>query len=245
MNNIEEIKTKICKECHCEKLVEDFYKRKDYNGYRHKCKLCITKNSNIYYKENIHKVKERHSIYSKIHKKENNEYAKLYRLEHKKEIAEKNKAYRLKHKTELSKKRKQYCQDNRDKIKKYRLKNKDRLNKHYNDRRSVDINFKLRCNLSRRFRKAVKQQKTIKSKGSLELLGCSLDDFRKHLESQFKEGMSWENHTYKGWHMDHIKPCALFDLTDPKQKAECFHYSNYQPLWWQENLKKGDRCVNE
>ena len=55
--------------------------------------------------------------------------------------------------------------------------------------------------------------------------------------------MSWNNHGKFGWHMDHIKPCASFDLTDPKQQEECFHYSNYQPLWWNENLSKGAKVL--
>ena len=46
---------------------------------------------------------------------------------------------------------------------------------------------------------------------------------------------------FRGWHIDHIKPCASFDLTDPKQQQQCFHYSNLQPLWWYDNLSKGDK----
>jgi len=51
--------------------------------------------------------------------------------------------------------------------------------------------------------------------------------------------MSWDNYGYRGWHIDHIRPCASFDLTDPEQQRECFHYTNLQPLWWQDNLRKG------
>ena len=73
----------------------------------------------------------------------------------------------------------------------------------------------------------------------------SLEDFKKHLESKFKEGMTWDNHTFKGWHIDHIIPCSSFDLTDPKQQEECFHYSNMQPLWWYENLSKGNKVEKD
>jgi hypothetical protein len=62
-----------------------------------------------------------------------------------------------------------------------------------------------------------------------------------HLESQFKPGMSWKNHGPKGWHIDHIKPLASFDLSSPKEQAIAFSYKNTQPLWWHENLAKGDR----
>jgi hypothetical protein len=76
-----------------------------------------------------------------------------------------------------------------------------------------------------------------KSVGTLELLGCSVARVRAHLEGQFRPGMSWNN--YGEWHIDHIRPCAKFDLTKPEQQKQCFHYSNVQPLWAGENLSKG------
>jgi len=71
----------------------------------------------------------------------------------------------------------------------------------------------------------------------LDLLGCTVEELRAHLEKQFKRGMSWSN--YGRWHIDHIRPCASFDLTDPEQQRICFHYSNLQPLWAEENMRKG------
>lgn len=53
--------------------------------------------------------------------------------------------------------------------------------------------------------------------------------------------MSWENRGNFGWHVDHIKPCASFDLTKPEEQAKCFHYTNLQPLWARENIAKGDK----
>lgn len=63
-----------------------------------------------------------------------------------------------------------------------------------------------------------------------EVLGCSIDELKIYLESKFKPGMSWENYSRYGWHIDHIKPCSKFDLSDPEQQKQCFHYSNLQPL---------------
>lgn len=97
--------------------------------------------------------------------------------------------------------------------------------------------FKLTRNLRKRVWDAL--QGTCKSAKTLELLGCSASELRQHLEKQFVPGMSWENYG-PVWHVDHIKPCAKFDLTDPTQQRECFHYSNLQPLWALENIKKGD-----
>lgn len=89
--------------------------------------------------------------------------------------------------------------------------------------------------------KATKKQGTIKSKRTLELLGTSIEIFRQWLESQFTKGMTWSNIGKFGWHIDHVKPCASFDLTDPHQQKACFHYTNLQPLWWRDNLSKGAR----
>lgn len=74
-----------------------------------------------------------------------------------------------------------------------------------------------------------------------KLLGCSLEEFWKHLESQFQPGMTREN--YGKWHVDHIKPCISFDLTKISQQKKCFHYTNLQPLWAEENLKKGSKIL--
>ena len=71
-----------------------------------------------------------------------------------------------------------------------------------------------------------------------EYVGCSAEDLAKHLEGKFSDGMSWDNRGE--WHIDHIRPCASFDLTDPAQQRECFHYSNLQPLWAADNLRKSD-----
>lgn len=61
------------------------------------------------------------------------------------------------------------------------------------------------------------------------------------MQLQFKDGMNWGNYNYNGWHIDHIKPCALFDLSKEEEQKKCFHYTNLQPLWGIDNLKKGDR----
>ena len=74
-----------------------------------------------------------------------------------------------------------------------------------------------------------------------ELLGCTITELRQHLEAQFVDGMDWDNYGRNGWHIDHIRPCASFDLTDPHQQRQCFHYTNLQPLWEADNIRKGAR----
>lgn len=77
-----------------------------------------------------------------------------------------------------------------------------------------------------------------KSKHTLELLGCDYDFLIKYIESKWADGMNWGNYGRKGWHIDHIRPCASFDLSDINQRMECFNYKNLQPLWAKDNLLK-------
>lgn len=82
-----------------------------------------------------------------------------------------------------------------------------------------------------------------KSDSILGLIGCSVEQFRAHIETQFLVGMSWEN--YGMWEIDHKRPCVTFDLTDPNQQRQCFHFSNCQPLWKRDNRSKGDKYVQQ
>ena len=78
---------------------------------------------------------------------------------------------------------------------------------------------------------------------SVELIGCSIFDLKAYLASKFTEGMSWEN--YGKWHIDHIIPCCAFNLVDPQEQLKCFHYTNLQPLWAEDNMRKGDKIIKQ
>jgi len=102
--------------------------------------------------------------------------------------------------------------------------------------------YKLRITVSERIRQALKYHLagTYKKKDStIELLGCSIDELKTYLQNQFKEGMTWQNHGE--WHIDHIIPCAAFDLSKKEDCLKCFNYKNLQPLWAHENLSKSDK----
>lgn len=107
------------------------------------------------------------------------------------------------------------------------------------NRRKTDLDFKLRQYLRSRLAHALRDNQ--KTGSAIDDLGCSIEDLRKHLESQFTGDMSWDNYGRKGWHIDHIEPLAKFDLTDREQFLKANHYTNLQPLWWHENISKGDR----
>lgn len=148
----------------------------------------------------------------KKYRKKNSERSKIYSATHKKEISIYNAAYGKR--------------------------NKSKRAKRVANRLKHDMNFRLRSTLSGRVYSALRQQGTNKSLKTMELLSCSMDFFRQHIESQFTKGMTWDNYKRGGWSLDHIKPCASFDLTKIKEQQKCFHYSNYQPLWEFDNVHK-------
>lgn len=73
----------------------------------------------------------------------------------------------------------------------------------------------------------------------ISLFGCVIGELRQHIERQWLCGMSWDNYGVKGWHIDHIRPIVSFDLSDPEQQKMCFHWTNLQPLWAEDNIRKG------
>ena len=113
---------------------------------------------------------------------------------------------------------------------------KNKLQRLYRKRRKDrDPGFKLLSNCRTHIYKVLKGN--VKSKKTKELLGCTVEELKRHLSSKFVDNMSFEN--YGKWHVDHIKPCAKFDFTKPEEQAKCFHYTNLQPLWAIDNIKKG------
>ena len=146
-------------------------------------------------------------------------------------------------------KKKAYYLDNLDKIKAYRKANVDKIKaqtKAYKisirdknkERYKTDIQYKLSVLLRARFLMALKRNQ--KTGSAVRDLGCSIGELQTHLESKFQSGMTWDNHGLYGWHIDHIKPLASFDLTDRAQLLLACHYTNLQPLWATDNLSKGD-----
>jgi hypothetical protein len=97
--------------------------------------------------------------------------------------------------------------------------------------------YKLTMCLRERLNKAIINNQ--KSGSAVKDLGCTIPELKQYLESKFQEGMSWDNHGLHGWHIDHITPLASFDLTDREQFLKACHYTNLQPLWAKDNLKKG------
>jgi hypothetical protein len=148
---------------------------------------------------------------------------------------DRNKKYDLEHKEERKQYRKLYYSKNSTKLKKSN-------NQCQVVRRKKDPTFRLRCNLSIRIVDALKGK--CKSKRTIELVGCTINELKTHLENKFTEGMTWQNYGKGGWDVDHIIPCAIFELSDPIEQQQCFHYTNLQPLWHLDNMTKSDTITH-
>ena len=220
------MKTKRCSNKKCKqpiKSISDFSKNKiRKDELQNWCNICLK----IYRDKNKEKITKQ----KKKHYKENKD-----------QISKQNKKkYQENKEIILERNRKRYQKIKVERIKQvtiYRIAHKENRNKQHNKRYHSDDLYKIIHNLRRRIHMVLKNNS--KSKRTLELLGCTVEEVKQHLQSQFKSGMSWDNYGVHGWHIDHKKPCAKFDLSDPKQQELCFHYTNLQPLWAIDNLKKG------
>jgi len=188
-----------------------------------------------------HKIKSLLKFHiSKIFKDKHNnwckkcmkKYHKKYRTNpevRKRELISCRKQYLL-HKDIILKRSKEWKQNNKEKINKYK--------KNYEfNRKRIDINYKILHNLRTRVNAALKGNPKLET--TMNLIGCSIEQLKEHLQKQFKFGMSWSN--YGEWHIDHIKPCVRFNLSNQEEQKKCFHYTNLQPLWAKDNLKKKDK----
>lgn len=97
---------------------------------------------------------------------------------------------------------------------------------------------RLRKRVMTRIWRAMKDQK-VNGSGSFSMIGCSVEFLRSYIENKFEQGMSWRN--YGEWHVDHIRPCASFDLSQKDQVFECFNWRNLQPMWASQNISKGSK----
>lgn len=116
---------------------------------------------------------------------------------------------------------------------------RDKTNATERARAKTDIQFAIRRRLRASLRDALNRQDATKVFAISKSLGCSFPFFLKYLESKFLPGMHWGNRHL--WHVDHRRPLASFDLTDPVQQLEASHYTNLQPLWARANQSKGGK----
>lgn len=215
---------KICYKCKKSVDISEFKpKKKNKDGLDSYCKSCLKIVDFEYRRRNKEKLRKRSEDYRKTERYK--EYVKK---------RNKNKEFL----EERRKKARKYYYDNKENRLKY---SKKYYTEYANERKKHDIQFKITCLLRDRLSKAILNKS--KTGSAIRDLGCSISEFKKHIESKFKPGMTWENHGE--WHIDHIIPLASFDLTDRKQVKKACNYKNLQPLWAEENLKKGASVPNE
>ena len=206
--------TKRCTKCQGEFEINNFHSKGFRNGkqrFTSRCKECMAEYNREMYSKHQTKILESKKEYSKKNREMLKQKSKKWYQE--------NREYSLEQ-------RKIYQELNKDAI-------KDRMREYTINKYHSDPNLKIKMNLSRRMRSFFSKN----GSRTIDFIGCSIDDLKLHLEKQFTDGMSWEN--YGDWHVDHIRPCCSFDLTDPEQQRECFNYTNLQPLWARDNLAKG------
>ena len=230
---------KTCTKCNIPKDYSLFRIKSDRkSGYASHCKDC-EKNHR---EHNKIKLQQYQSIYRLNNKDVISEKNKTYKMLNKDVISEKNKEYYLNNKDVIDTKHKLYYVDNKDKYKEYYNNNKNIINEYtkiYNKlRRKTDILFKLRGNIRSLILRTFKNNSIRKNTKSVNILGCTVEEFKVYLESKFDDKMNWENQgSY--WHMDHIKPVSL--ATNEQELIELNHYTNFQPLEKYENLSKSNK----
>ena len=204
------METKVCTKCNIEKELKYFNKMSKVKcGVRSYCRECQSIESKKYRINNKEKIKE----YNTKWNKENQEYYKKYFEEYNKLNYEKEKERKLK-----------WSRDN-----------KEYSNNYQKQRKKEDILFRLKTNI----RTSVNRYLKYKSKHTFDIVGCTPQFLKEHLETQFIDGMTWENRSE--WHIDHIIP-----LSSAKTEDELYmlcHYKNLQPLWAEDNLKKSNKIL--
>lgn len=215
-----EEKKKICPHCNIEKNYSEYHScssRKD--GLQAYCKIC----KKVKFKESkkLSDKKYHEKYYSNPeNQKIKQEYSKKYNSLN----PEKQYEYNKKHKQ----------------TEKHILNRKSYRKKEYDQKYGIDIEFTLKLTLRNRLKNAVLNE--FKKGKTLDMLGCSISEFKQYIESQFDSHMNWSNYGKdKYWELDHIKPCGSFDLTILEEQQKCFHYTNLQPLPITTNRKKSNK----
>ena len=258
---------KICKKCGILKKLSEFELCLEcVDNHRGTCRSCRQIQNKKYREENKEQISQRRKNRYKENKEIIKIKRKIYREKNKNQIIQRKKDYYYKNKDKILKRQKEYREKNKEKIKEYtkryyqnnkdviRERNKKYITKHKKEileykneyrikRMKNDPEYRIKKALRERLRTACKFGFAKKSEKAYNLLGADFETVKAHIESLFQEGMTWKNHGFYGWHIDHIIPCSSFDLTDPEEQKKCFHYTNLQPLWWKDNLSKGDQIL--
>lgn len=271
------MKSKLCYKCKVEyPLSCDFFNidNRSPDGLNGLCKKC----RKIYYERRRSIESKRYKIYYSLNKSKfisrtrkyreqegnrerDRQTAKLYREKNKEKIKEINRQYMMKNRRKIKASQKKYREKNAAllviKKRQYYINNKAKINAYHRHRLKTNVNYRMTANLRSRLWSALRSQNVKKTNRTMYLVGCSMEFLKGHLESNFTSGMSWDNYGRNGWSIDHIIPCAAFDLLNIKEQKKCFNYKNLRPMWEKDNFRKNsfyngkmikarsDRHINE
>ena len=218
-----------------ERILE--YKKEYWKDYYQKNKEAIAEHGKEYREKN----KEARKEYVKEYYQKNREIILLKKKKRDKINKEVAKEYRKKNRERMLERAKEYYQKNKEARKVY-------FREYSRNRYHTDLRFKMSRILRRTLHEKLSKHLIKETNPEFSytetfssFLGCTLEELKTHIENQFEDGMTWENWTYDGWHLDHIVPCSSFDLTKEKEQEKCFHYKNLQPLWAEDNLSKSNK----
>jgi hypothetical protein len=231
------METKVCTKCDVEKNICEFGKLKSSkDGYRYFCKKCRNNIEKTYEGDNVSKRKKkwRNSNKEKIknHYQETRQtildYQKKYREENLGKIKERGKKYYNINKKEIL-----------DKNKVYKKNTKNIRNIYESNKKKNNPVYSLLCGMRSRLCNYLKKSDITKRNKTFDIVGCDPQFLKEHLENQFIDGMGWDNRGE--WHIDHIIPLSSAKTEDELYKL-C-HYTNLQPLWAEDNLKKSNKIL--
>lgn len=229
-----------CSKCKKEKDFVEFTKDKyTKDNLKSTCKLCVKQ----YQQENKKKISIQQKQYYLNNKEKISIQKKQYRENNKEKYSEYQNRYNLENRYKRNCYSKKWYEENKEecieKQKKYQKKNRKKINNRIKQKRKTDPLFNLMCSIRSLVCRSMKNQGYTKRSKTFKILGCSYEEFKLHIERQFKDGMSWEN--AGKWHYDHIYPVSL--AKDEEELIKLNHYANLQPLWAEDNLKKSNKVI--
>ena len=240
------METKVCSKCNIEKELSNFRKRKDSkDGFRTECKQCSYLVWKKYRDNNDEKIKDqkrkeyvdnREKILLKVknYREENIDVIRIKDNDRSKKRYQKDpnrsKIYYEKNKENILTYKKEWSEKNKEKVKVKR-------NLYHSLRLKNDVIFRLKCVMRSRLLSFLKTRNITKKDKTFDIVGCSPEFLKEHLEKQFISGMTWDNRSE--WHIDHIIPLSSAKTEDELYKL-CY-YENLQPLWAEDNLKKSNK----
>jgi len=243
---------KICSKCKIEKDVCEFFTDKSKKeGVYPSCKVCKKQyfsNNDVKIKDYQQKRRMNNPDYGKQFREKNPDYVKNYYINNRTKMIDSVKKQYFKNKeTILTKNRERalkYYYENidiiKEKRKEYDKNNREKRNNYISDRKLNNPIYRLSHIVRNRIKQFLKTNNITKKNKTFDIVGCTPEFLKEHLERKFTEGMSWDNQGK--WHIDHIVPLSSAK-TDEEIYKLC-HYTNLQPLWAKDNLKKGDKIIS-